>query len=435
MTAPSFEELVAAWQTGTIDEADLRAMEQRLLTDPAAQRYFATQCRQEMMLHQVIDMNRHCAVGSGTSALLRAEGTAALPADQHRTITRSHRRRRAARRRGTQATRPVVLFAVAAALLLGILGWLSVAATQRQVPAAVPVATQHGATQHNVRPQPRVVPAQAALAQVVVGVGLAQRGDASVELAAGTALFAGDVLSGDGLVIRSTDGSRFVFDGVVELAAADGLRLRLHGLANLDAEVSKQALGKRVRVRSEHGVCTVVGTAFNVRSWADETRLAVSEGVVEAAAHAGGMLSVAAEQAVVMDANGARYLDLAIQPSSGDTLIAGFTLYDAKSGAVVPGFEKLQSGMVIDRASLGIRSFNIRVHAQREVAAILAHYDGRDRLEQYLPFSVPGDDRFTGELMSWRPDPGRFQIVVEPFRDFAGHHSMGPAVTLALEIR
>jgi PKD repeat protein len=112
-----------------------------------------------------------------------------------------------------------------------------------------------------------------------------------------------------------------------------------------------------------------------------------------------------------------------------------FSLINALSGKVIPGFESIKNNATIDLAALPTRKLNLRANAPvgKTAASVAFMLDGkRVRLENAAPFAFAGD--VNGKYTSWTPKVGLNRIAANAFAGRGGTGAAGKTVALSLNV-
>ncbi|MDX1565871.1 MAG: FecR family protein, partial [Phycisphaeraceae bacterium] len=223
----------------------------------------------------------------------------------------------------------------------------------------------------------------------------------------------------------------------------------------LMAEVAKQPQNRPMKLYSQHGTATVLGTRFVLDADANRTRLDVTEGRVRLENTKGESVEVAAGHFAVASPSVAlkstplnpTAVAARQEPSTKATKeprIVSFYLVDAPSGRRVTGFDPLEDGAVIDLSRLPSRQINIVAVTEPRTVNYVRWTLNSDRhsvsqvpqaKEQYEPYSMAGDDFPFPEkkngFKSWTPKPGSYTATATAYD---GRQRSGPTRTLRFTI-
>lgn len=416
------EELIAAYLVGGMTPEELAELEATLRRDPESQRAFASQCRQEMLLRQVVRVAGHAATEPAVaqSAPIRFPHAVRPP-------RRTSQRRRAI---GGGAQRVMGIVAAAAAVVVMLL-----------IGAALS------------RPQSATAPLLARLEAVAGEVtvtdvdGAARRGSTGdalhhghrVRLGGGTSATIACVA--EGATFRAADAADLaVRDG------GDGVRIELR-TGMVAATVAKQAPGRRVTVHTPEAEVTVVGTRFTVDAAGGSTDVAVSEGRVRVTQRSSGRsLLLEAGQRVTVSATGAFPPPAPRAPAvtapqaprepAGTAGVVAFKLLDADADVPIPAHDPLVDGATVVLSALPTRRLNILATTRGGVKAVRFSLDGqpaaRTRPEGVPPFALAGDTG--GDFHAWTPSPGRHVLVATAYSDVQATQPLGEPLTIAFTV-
>ena len=222
----------------------------------------------------------------------------------------------------------------------------------------------------------------------------------------------------------------------------------------LMAEVAKQPENRPMKLHSQHGTATVLGTRFVLDADANRTRLDVTEGRVRLRNVKGESVEVAAGQfavassTVALAATPLNPTAAAVKPpasaNSQAPQIVSFYLVDAPSGRRVAGFNPLEDGAVIDLSKLPSRQINIVAVTEPRTVNYVRWTLNSDRhnvsqvpqaKEQYEPYSMAGDDfpfpKKKNGFKSWTPKTGPYTATATAYDD---RQRSGPTRSLSFTI-
>jgi len=216
----------------------------------------------------------------------------------------------------------------------------------------------------------------------------------------------------------------------------------------LIAEVTKQAAGRPLVIRSPHAEAQVVGTVLRMTVDPGEkgaTRLEVLEGRArftrsvdkKALELSGGHGAVAAA--------GVPFLSRPIPPvrtgTSEKPVLVSVTLVNADTGRTILQHDPLEDGTTLSLADLPTRNLNIQVlTSPPTVGCVAISWDGVIKLEGRAPYLLAGNTP-EGKPLAWTPAAGDHTLVVTPYSGPAaanrreGTGSAGAALTLRLRVR
>lgn len=441
MSDASLAELVAAWQVGVAGRREVEELERRLLADPEACRYLARQCRQDVALRRLLGAETVGARHVSPNATPSTAEVSHVPRPGGRPARRSSRVRRVRRPRRARHPGPApLLVALAATLVVGLIGW-ALLRSPAPAPAPPPDAAPALAGPRDVAPAPApppdaapgpvpAAPPDAAPAPVFARVESARGATAD-----GTALAAGDRLE-EGARVRTAAGGRLVLrmagDRAVLHGAAEA-RLRRDRIelaaGAIGIEAAPRRAGDRLAVVTDRAEVLVVGTRFTVRDCVASTEVLVDHGAVRCRRRADGAeVAVPAGHRCLV----APEVELTAAPQQAG--VRSFTLIDADRDAPIAGYDPIAPGAVIDLAALPTRNLNLRADVTGVVQAVRFRVDGRPvNLERVPPFALAGD--LSRDYNAWKLAPGAHLVEVVAFLDAKATRPLEPDYRLRFTLR
>ena len=385
---------VAAYLTGTLSPTEAQPFNKRLHDDPSARIYFAQQAKQDVLLRECLEARSYAQ--ERTDQIVRRD----LEKKQ-RKAQRRRTPRRQARKQNISSMPMFGAAAVAAAIFIAVFWLLQTEA----INSSAVERNQHLQQQGDLK-----------IIRGRVAVG-AQTYKAQDHIAAGQSLRAASEVvlehidDASRIVLRSSSAARFSRNAQQNVWHLDQGRIT--------CQVTSQANGQLFVVRAQLAEVRVVGTVFNVDVSTRRMAISVSEGTVEVLEfknnlkhmlHAGDSLELHADQqqpAVPADE------EERLQQQA--PIVQSFSLVDAESDQVIPGYAALRGDIELDSKQMSTQLFNLRINLSQEIDYFIIHINGVRKKEQYKPFTVFSDTE--GDYKGERLRPRRYDITVQAYKD------------------
>ncbi|HYG78186.1 MAG TPA: FecR domain-containing protein [Planctomycetota bacterium] len=227
----------------------------------------------------------------------------------------------------------------------------------------------------------------------------------------------------------------------LELSSLEHIKLRsgrIYSDVKFKSAANKAGIYRLV-VSTAAADVTIEGTRFDIRADGDLAHLRMEEGrTLFSNAH--GQQRVSAFYESIARKNAAPSVPRPIQPESlwrgrKETVriaVASFSLINTETNDVIPGFESVSDGVLIDIARLPTRKISLRANTIPEtVGSVRFDLNGMNnyKLESVFPYAMTGDTNV--KYKAWEPRPGEHHLVATPFTEASGKGQTG----LPLEIR
>ncbi len=227
---------------------------------------------------------------------------------------------------------------------------------------------------------------------------------------------------------------------------------RIHLLVGaIYADVAKQPENKPMVVNTPYAIATVVGTRFSLQVESSRTRLEVEEGEVELASKSEERILFVtagyhAEAGPGADKDGIVPTEADEQIDYPELRVTAFSLIDAETDQVIPAFDPLPDGAVIDLKKTKSRHFNFLIHTEGSVGTVRSEWNGKvvkqlpghSEYDESRPFSVFGERKqpYTRkhDFTAGRLHAGDHLLKATPYRGSGAKRGRGRSLTIRLRV-
>jgi hypothetical protein len=119
--------------------------------------------------------------------------------------------------------------------------------------------------------------------------------------------------------------------------------------------------------------------------------------------------------------------------SSSALKVLSYSLINADTDKVIPGYDNITSGKTIKLSSLPTRNLAIRVNTASGVKSVKMNWSGTTVIESVKPFAVFGDN-MKGDFYAWRPKQGStYTLSTIGFDQSGAKGNAGAALSVSLK--